>query len=215
MTIKSDYMTGYDNGWRDGVKDYKEKNKPFTAPTTESSPVAWIWHERAYELNGYEGRTRLAIDKPKMGPYECNLAPLYAAQTTGSAPVAGYFRETAWLSNGKRAIEQVPDTCREEDFVFPLFATPPANAPVASVPLKREFFQNWADYDAYRKSLIASPAASVLTEDARDAIQQLRVLRVELANTLSDPMWDAHAEVSKRALKRWHNIIDTYLKEPL
>jgi len=164
MTIKSDYMTGYDNGWRDGVKDYKEKNKPFTAPTTESSPVAWIWHERAYELNGYEGRTRLAIDKPKMGPYECNLAPLYAAQTTGSAPVAGYFRETAWLSNGKRAIEQVPDTCREEDFVFPLFATPPANAPVASVPLKREFFQNWADYDAYRKSLIASPAASVLTD---------------------------------------------------
>lgn len=45
------------------------------------------------------------------------------------------------------------------------------------------------------------------------SVQQLRALRVELANFISDPMWDAHAEVPKRALKRWHNTVDTYLKE--
>jgi len=50
-------------------------------------------------------------------------------------------------------------------------------------------------------------------KEAQKDLQALRVLRVELANTIADPMWDAHAEVSKRALKRWHEVVDTYIKE--
>jgi hypothetical protein len=45
-----------------------------------------------------------------------------------------------------------------------------------------------------------------------EQLQQLRVVREELGRTIADPMWNGHAEVSKRALKRWHEAIDIFIK---
>jgi hypothetical protein len=34
----------------------------------------------------------------------------------------------------------------------------------------------------------------------------------ELGTVIGDPMWCAHAEVSKVALKRWHNVLHRIIK---
>lgn len=56
-----------------------------------------------------------------------------------------------------------------------------------------------------REKLGAHPQP--ITAAARD-VHALRVARAEIGLTISDPMWADHAEVSKRALKRWHEAID-------
>ena len=50
-----------------------------------------------------------------------------------------------------------------------------------------------------------------ITDAARD-VHALRVARAEIGRTISDPMWADHAEVSKRALKRWHEAIDVEIE---
>jgi hypothetical protein len=46
MPILSDYMTGYNNGWADGVKDYKKKVSANPAPSAERQEKANELHKR-------------------------------------------------------------------------------------------------------------------------------------------------------------------------
>ena len=49
------------------------------------------------------------------------------------------------------------------------------------------------------------------TGAARD-VHALRTVRAELGLTISDPMWAEHAEVNKRALRRWHSVINAEIE---
>jgi len=41
---------------------------------------------------------------------------------------------------------------------------------------------------------------------------ELIAIRDEIGTVIGDPMWCAHAEVSKMALKRWHNLLYRTIK---
>jgi hypothetical protein len=41
---------------------------------------------------------------------------------------------------------------------------------------------------------------------------ELIAIRDEIGTVIGDPMWCAHSEVSKVALKRWHNIMHRMVK---
>jgi len=43
-------------------------------------------------------------------------------------------------------------------------------------------------------------------------VDELRTVRDEVALSIGDVMWDSHAEITKRTLKRWHKIIDKVIK---
>jgi hypothetical protein len=54
---------------------------------------------------------------------------------------------------------------------------------------------------AFQRALATAPTMG-------DAVHGLRVTRAEIDLIVSDPMWADHAEVSKRALRRWRDAID-------
>lgn len=100
----------------------------------QGEPVAWVWHEPASEWNGYQGRARIAFDKPKASaaPNGCRpLGYIDRAATKAAAPAKLTRNEIQDLAFAYCPSGQIGEL---QDFAAVLLARVAAPAPDTGTP---------------------------------------------------------------------------------